>query len=97
MYAVIREVTVKPGHEVSAEQREEAEAIEAGQAGFYGQLTVDIGAGKFMRIAVWTSEEERETSVNGEDENPIVHVYWSHITKPRIGSGQVISNTLIKE
>ncbi|MFN8511928.1 MAG: hypothetical protein U0841_04930 [Chloroflexia bacterium] len=100
MYVVVREVTPLPGHEVTTAQRDEAEALTMVLAGFHGQLTVDIGDGKHLRIAVWTSAEERASN----DTNPAVQadltrideLYSDHVSAQIIGRGEVVSNTLLK-
>ena len=95
MYAVVREVSQKPGHDVGEREREEAEAIQARMAGSHGTLTIDIGEGKFIRVALWTSAEERATNFGTEDIRRISE-YWSHMDDVVLGQGEVVSNTLLK-
>lgn len=95
MYALVREVSRKPGHDVGEQEREEAEAIQARMAGSLGQLTVAIGDNRFIRIAVWTSTEDRAANLNSEDHRRII-AYWSQMNDTLIGEGEVVSNTLLK-
>ncbi len=96
MYAVVREITSKPGQVISGQEREEYEGLVSALPGFYGQLTVDIGDGKLIRIAVWESDAAR-TATFGREEN---RRYYENIearqNMPIAGRGQIISNTLIK-
>ena len=66
MYALVRQLSVKPGHTVTAHDREEAEAIAKTMRGQLGQLTIDIGEGRHIRIAVWASAAERATNTGSE-------------------------------
>ena len=97
MYALVRQLSVKPGHTVSAHDREEAEAIARTMRGRLGQLTIDIGEGRYIRIAVWASAAERATNTGSEA--PAVgradDLYFAHLDMPIIGQGEVVSNTLI--
>lgn len=94
MYAVVRMLSVKPGHAVTPAAREENEAIARQMRGSLGQITIDIGEGKWIRVALWTSAEERETNVETPEDRRAGEIYGQHLDMPIIGRGEVISNTL---
>ncbi len=97
MYTVVREITRKPGQELSDQEREEYETLLTSVPGFYGQLTVDIGEGKLIRIAVWESDAGR-TAIFGRDEvKRAGEIFETRQNMSIVGRGQVISNTLLKE
>ena len=61
MYAVIRE-SAPPGamtEQLRAGQTEFA-ALRAGQPGFVGSLTVDLGDGKWALMTLWESQQAAE-------------------------------------
>lgn len=96
MYALVRQLSVTPGHAITTQDREEAEAIAKTMHGQIGQLTIDIGDGKFIRIALWTSAADRavNTGSDAADVRRADELYFAHLDMPIIGQGEVISNTL---
>ncbi len=96
MYAVVREITNKPGQELSDQEREEYESLLTSVPGFYGQLTVDIGDGKLIRIAVWESDAGRTAIFDRDEVKRAGEIFEARQNMPIIGGGQVVSNTLLK-
>lgn len=90
MYAVVREITQKPGQELGDQEREESEALLTAVPGFYGQLTVDIGEGKLLRIAVWESDAGRTANSDREEVKRAGGVFEARQDMTLIGRGQVI-------
>ena len=96
MYAVVRMMSVKPGHTMTPEAREESEAIARQLPGALGAITIDIGEGKWIRIALWTSSEERESNtIDTPGVRRTGELYGWHMDMPIIGQGEVVSNTLL--
>jgi hypothetical protein len=96
MYVVVREITQKPGQDLSDRERAESEDLLSALPGFYGQLMVDIGAGKLIRIAVWESHEGRAASSDRDEVQRAGEVFEGRQEMALIGQGRVISNTLLK-
>lgn len=87
-------MSVKPGHTMTSEIREETEALIRTMPGSLGQLTIDIGDDKFIRIALWTSAEDRSANVGTPADQRQREMYGAHLDQPIIGQGEVVSNTL---
>lgn len=96
MYVVVRALSYKPGHELTAEERDESEALMVGVPGFHGNLTVDIGGGKYIRVSIWESKEAWATPTDAAEGARIyMEKYAARIVAPVIGQGEVVSNTLL--
>ena len=98
MYAVVREATYDSKKKASAsKQVEEFARIRAQQPGYRGVVTVDVGDGRTLTIALWESEEQSQagsTKIAPEAER-LMGPLWTAPSRV-IGSGEVIYNDLVK-
>jgi hypothetical protein len=57
---------------------------------------VDIGGGKLIRIAVWSSQEERVSHADRSETLQYHAQYMPRMKNAIITQGEVVSNSLIK-
>jgi hypothetical protein len=98
MYAVLREATYDVEKKSRAsKQVDEFARIRAEQPGYRGVVTVDIGDGRTLTVALWDTEAQNKAAsakVAPEAER-LMGPLWTTPSQV-IGSGEVIYNDLTK-
>ena len=98
MFAVIREATYDTKKKASgSKQVEEFARIRAQQPGYQGVVTVDVGDGRTLTVALWETEEQGQAGsakITPEAER-LMGPLWTTPSRV-IGQGEVIHNDIAK-
>jgi hypothetical protein len=96
MFAVVREATYDSKKRASgSKQVEELARIRAQQPGYQGVVTVDVGDGRTLTVALWETEEQQEAASAkvAPEAQRLMGPLWT--TPSRIiGQGEVIHNDI---
>ena len=98
MFAVVREATYDTKKKASgSKQVEEFARIRSQQAGYQGTVTVDVGDGRTLTLALWESKEQQEaaSATLAPEAQRLMGPLWT-IPAQIVGSGEVIQNDLTK-
>jgi hypothetical protein len=98
MYAVVREATYDTKKKANgSKQIEEFARIRAQQAGYRGTVTVEVGDGRTLTLALWESKEQQETAsaTLAPEAQRLMGPLWT-IPGHVLGSGEVIQNDVTK-
>jgi hypothetical protein len=96
MFAVVREATYDTQKKASgSKQIEEFARIRAQQAGYRGTVTVEVGDGRTLSLALWDSKEQQEAASTtlAPDAQRLMSPLWT-IPGHVHGSGEVSQNDL---
>jgi hypothetical protein len=98
MYAVVREATYDVEKKARAsKQVDEFARIRAQQPGYRGVVTVDIGDGRTLTVALWETEAQSQAAsgkITPEAER-LMGPLWTSPSRV-IGGGEVVYNDLTK-
>ena len=97
MYAVIREVTVRPGAEEQYRaSRVDFNAIHGGYAGYLGSVTFDAGKGRRLSVNLWADEQAYQEVVPAMLAQA-AQLMGPHLTGPSrvVYQGDVVADDLI--